>query len=179
MTFSNTEAHLASKRVGNAIQRVEALEGQVTSIIDSTNKALDDIHQKLARLQQQVLAVCDVVGQDAVSAKVVENMTNNDLVRTQNLTARTAEAVANGELKVAEVIGDSSMLVMVEKDKEGNPLRSGSRQHMAVPQILQPFRSQLLGKGVGETITSESGHTFTVVEVYDIVPAATPAPETK
>jgi len=201
MTFSNTEAHLASKNARNAVQRVTELERQVKAledalqsiadssnkvvqtVIDSTNNALKDIHAKVDAMSELVRATVDVVGLDSVGETLAQNRSGDDERNRVAQTKQIADGLANGELKAADAIGETSYLVFTEKGKDGQPLQFGARKQFAVSQVMPEFRASLMGKGVGATITSTSGHTFEVVEFYDVVqkpaPAAPATTETK
>jgi hypothetical protein len=182
MTFSNTEAHLASKNARNAIQRVTDLEKRVTDleeslqkVIDATNSIFKDIHTKMDAMSELARATVEVVGVEAVEQTLLQNRRADDDRNTQNLAKQVADGLANGDLKAAEVIGENSLLVFTEKGKDGQPLQLGARKQFLMSQVLPEFRDGLMGKGVGATITSASGNTFEVIEFYDAIPKATPA----
>jgi uncharacterized protein YoxC len=175
MTFANTEARLASKNVRNAVQRVEALEERTDvlgkdlgQIADSANKVFGDINRELTTIKELLRAVAEVAGMDAVEQVVTQNRTKDDELNTQKMAEQIDSGLSNGDLVPATEVRENSLIVFLEKDKDGKSLQFGARKHFMASQLLPEFRAQLANKGIGATVTAQNGNVFEVTAVYDV-----------
>lgn len=165
------------QRVKTALERIESLEINMGSIIQATNQVLNQVNARLSTIEETLAALVIEIGPDQVQARV-------DALRTEAAEARMKaakdaldKATAAGDVVKSEAITEKSLIVGVEKDKDGKVIVPG-RVQLTYTGVKPEFQTQLLGKGIGTIVKTTPGGTFEVTEVYDIVEKAPEAEAT-
>jgi hypothetical protein len=129
---------------------------------------LMQLDQRISAMEEIMSATTLVVGQEQVSDMVKSRRVEKADARSAAEKAALDVALGEGKVVKTETIGEKSIVVGREKDKDGNDLPPG-RVQLLFGQFLPEFQPQLLGKGVGTTVDTPIGGKFEVTEVYDIV----------
>lgn len=164
---NETVANYAAKRANNAMERLAELEaklGRMESLLKLSSEKAD---------AAVVLcdAISDIVGSDAVAAKVQENQLRRAQVVAEEQAKSVTMAIENKIIVPAEVVADESLVVLVEKDKEGNVVPPG-RLQLWFRDLTEDFKAKFLGAKVGDVVEGLLERTATVAEVYNPAPAA-------
>jgi hypothetical protein len=167
--MSTTVANLAQKNARNAIQRVEALEEVVPKMISVINEGMGKLQQQISSLAEVMEAQTAAIGSESVNTIVMENRRTNDAKKVAAEKEEIAKRVEAGELIPADSIGDSTLMVFEESDKEGKVLPFGSRVQFSFGQLKEEFRKDVVGKKLGDKVVVPEGHSFEVKELYTIV----------
>jgi DNA-binding transcriptional regulator of glucitol operon len=86
------------------------------------------------------------------------------------IEAKALDAALNsGKIKEVETIGELSVIVGSEVDKDGNKLYP-SRVQMLFATLKKEYQDALRGAKRGDVVETPFGSKFTVTVVYDIVP---------
>lgn len=161
-------------KVKNIQERVDALEGEIPRIIASVSEALNGQAQQAAQLGQVLAAVVELLGTAGVDAKIKELHERKEAQRLADAVKRVEDGVAKGELVPTTEIGERSLIIGVESDKDGNVLPPGRAQVM-FDGVRPEFQEKLKGKGPGTVFEVPSGGNFTVTEAYNVVEKVAPA----
>ena len=181
-------------RIKSALERIQGLEDELPKLIAGTNGALAQLEQRISQSTEILNAIAQVVdglaGDGTVSAKVTDNQIKRAQTLADQQKAGIAAALAEGKLAVTDVIGEKSVVVCVETDKDGNTVPPGYMQ-MEAARIIPAFHDKFIGQKVGGTVDTPNGGKLTITELYDFVaqppvaanadtpttdaPAATPA----
>jgi uncharacterized protein YoxC len=173
-----------------ALERIEALEKNFTSLLgnqqnllEGTNQALGMVEQRINTLERLMSGVVDnldalsrAVGamSDAKFPSVEQTVTRHiheqATSRADMEKAALATAVETGRLIVGDSIGEQSVIVGREILKDGTVRHPGWEQ-LLFGQLQPDLMSSFLGKRVGDRIASPAGE-FEVLEIYEIILAA-------
>lgn len=155
----------------NAIeQKVEATEAEFPRLVSNINGAFTQINQNLDGLTEIVNAVVAILGEDAVSKALATHREQKELAKVEATKAAISQLRENGQLVEALVVSEKSMIVGVEKSKDGEVMAPGYVQ-LQFPQFKPEFQAKLLGQSVGFVLETAEGRSFTVNEIYDFVQA--------
>lgn len=152
-----------------ALDRLKSLEGFREEILRAMRQTLGAVETRLGNLEEVNEAVVNVVGRAAIEEEVkrahIERAEAKAAVETKALDA----AYASGKIKDAEVVGDMSVIVGSEVDKDGNKLYPSTVQ-LLFAVLAKEYQAQLRGAKAGDVIETPFGSKFTVSKVYDIDP---------
>jgi hypothetical protein len=174
--MSDTAKLSDRKRIRSALERIESLEMDVPRLVSGVNQGFSALENRLRTIDQNLGAVIELIGQDAVSQKVQENL----IKQAEQLSAAQAEGLAkalkDGRVVIVETIGEKSVIVAKKTDKDGNIEPGTGRQQMEFKQIIPSFKEKFLGAKVGLVVETPDGGKLEVTEVYDLVdPPPAPA----
>lgn len=170
-------------------KRVDALDEFKVDVLRAMKHTFVVVEQRLQNLEDILEAVVVMLGRELVEKKVQD-------LHIEKLETRAAAdkialelALKEGRVAPSDVVGEKSVVVGSEVDRDGVPLHP-----LRVQQLWQAIQSpemkeKLLGKKVGDVIETSIGTKFTVNEVYDITmkaeaaaadprPVEVPVPET-
>jgi len=171
------------KQVRSALERIEALEQTLPQLLSGINSAFQQVDGRLGELEQKIDALIELTGPAEVQATIDATLARRNAERAAAMTAAVEAALKNGTLVKADVVGENSLVVGTEFDKDNQPL-NGGRSQLNFPQIKPEFKVQIQGKPVGSEFSLPTGGKFVVTEIYTPVekppeaPAAV-APEAK
>ena len=167
-----------------ALDRVKALEQFREEILRAMRQTLSAVEARLQSLEEINEALVNLQGRTQVEEEVkrlyIERAEQKSALEQKALEA----AISSGRVKEAEVIGDLSLIVMSEVDKEGNKLYP-SRSQMLLATIDKEHQAKFRGAKKGDVLETPVGSKLTILDIYDIVPpaqqpkvaATPPAPE--
>ena len=168
------------QKTKNALERIDGLEKTVSYLVDATNKGLGEFDEKLQAVAELTNAMVTLLGQDAVSNAIAEARANADADAVKRQQDQVDELKTKGILVAAETVGEDTLIVGKETDKDGNVLRPG-RAQIQMGQLKPEIKAILAGKAIGTVIDTPGGGKFEVQELYTVVPKAaeTEAPVAK
>lgn len=160
---------LITDRVKNLEELTGGLAGFVQNEVGSLKSAVSSVVEVLN-------AVIELSGGDEFSKKVQAHIEAKRKKRGEEQAARDqaaiAKAVADGALVVSERIGETSIIVGREYDKENNVLGNG-RIQFRFHDLTEEARPDALGQGVGFVIEGPNGK-LEVLEIYEVAPPKPP-----
>ena len=157
----------------DALGRIQTLEETIPQIVQGVNQAFGEMNAGLSAAQERLEAVVKMLGTEQVEATIQETRVARAAAQAEAQKDAVAEAVKGGKLLAVDKIGEQSLVVGTEFDKENKAVGSG-RVQLPFAGIKPEFRDQLLGKGTGASFDLPEGK-FVVNEIYDPAPEA-PAP---
>lgn len=151
----------------SALERIDLLENEIPRLISAINGAFEQLNERVGSLAKLVEAVVETVGAEQVeqSLKAIE-----DRKIELQLSAAKAELdsqVAAGNMLKVEVVGEKSLIVGREFDREGVLIPPGRAQIMFA-SIKPEYQEKLKGQQAGFMFETVGGK-FEVMEVYDEV----------
>jgi hypothetical protein len=167
--FGRNGAGPARPPAPGALDRVKALEQFREEILRAVRSTFAAVEQRLQNLEEISEALVNLSGRAQVEEEVkrlhIERVEAKSAIEQKALDA----ALSTGKIKEAEVVGELSVIVGSEVDKDGNKLYP-SRVQMLFATLLKEYQEKLRGAKVGDVIETPFGSKFTVQIVYDIVP---------
>lgn len=155
------------KQVKSALERIQFIEEELPRIVMGVNEALTGANQQQQRLAAIIEAMAELVGNDAVDAKIKEISERKALQRLEDAKKALDAGLVSGDIVKADVVGEKSLLVGRETDTEGKDVFPG-RVQLTFAGIKPEFQEKLKGQGVGTQIDTGTGK-FEVLEVYDVI----------
>lgn len=123
--------------------------------------ALQLLHEKLdavITLQNRELPLSDA----NINEAVVE-------MKVNSLKERVEEMLQQGSIKPVDVVGEDSLIVSRELNKEGKV--ENPRLQFLVGRLIDELKSKFVGKKVGDLVQGEENKLdIEIMEVYDLVP---------
>jgi hypothetical protein len=156
------------KQTRSALERIEVLEQMHERLVVGIDGILNQLNTRLSAIEETLEAVSGIIGPEQIANLIVENRKRRSEDAAAAAKAALDDAIAKGIMAPAEVIGENTLVVGRETDKDGNQV-GASRIQLAFMGIKPQFRDQLLGKGVGTKLTTENEGTFEVIELYNPV----------
>jgi hypothetical protein len=156
-------------RERNALERIAALEGDLSGLMSGVQGAITELEKRILGASEVIDALVRIVGQETVEAAVLA--ARDERAATQATQAKEGldKAIAAGQVVSGTVIGENSIIVGVENDKDGNPVKPGYIQ-LSMLGVKPEFKEKMLGESVGFKFDTVDGNTFTVNGVYESVP---------
>lgn len=156
------------QKTRSALDRIDAVESTINELVSSLNNVIQQLNARLADTTEKLEALTEVAGPD----KVKEALRSIAVAKAEKQAASAKqaleEALMNGQLVAAQVIGENSLVVGREFDKDGNVIPPG-RIQLTFGGIKSEFQDKLRGQGFGFTVETPIGGKFEVLEVYDLV----------
>lgn len=159
------------QKTRSALDRIDAVESTINELVSSLNGVIQQLNARLADMSEKLQAVTDVVGVENVT-KALDALAQAKAEK-QLASAKEAlnDALTKGHLVPAATIGENSLVVGREFDKDGNLIPPG-RIQLTFSGIKAEFQEKLKGQGFGFTVDTPTGGKFEVLEVYDFATAA-------
>lgn len=149
-------------------QKVDNAEKNIQSLHENGQKNFAVIEQKFNQMEEFIDALITQVGTDVifeiVKTKRIEKQEADAATKKTNLEA----ALKDGQVVVAEAVGNTSVVIGTEVDKDGNqlyPTRAQILFAQVKPELAEPMR----GKKVGDVIVTPVESRFTITEIYNLV----------
>ena len=180
----NKAVAAAMKKEGGALERVENLEKGFKAIVEDMTQVMQALQQiatsvdtRNGALEDAVNAIIEVVGRKPIEEEIKR-------ARIEKLEARSARekvafdaAIVAGQVVPAEVVGDMSVIIGSEVNKDGDALYP-LRVQMIYRSIDEDKKDKFKGVKVGTVIETLMGSKFTISEIWDaIIPSPVAAAE--
>lgn len=149
-------------------QRVKQLEESFARLLVGLDQRLNNFGQMFGQATEVSEALIEAVGEELVTEILQRKRQERAEKQAAEESRQLEEAVSEGYVTPAEVIGENAFIVGHEVDAQGNALGGTGRQQVAYKTLKPEFKEQLLGKGVGTEVKTPAGGTFTVRAVYDL-----------
>lgn len=170
----------------NALQRIEALEGDLQRIAGAISKTLTETDQKLTSLIELVDALVAEVGQDQVVARVQATRDEKIQERANAAKAALDKALAEGQVVPCETIEENAIITGIEYGGDGQPIKPGYVQlglSAVKPEFQEKFKGQTVGFEAPIPSSQEGAPEgkFVITGIYKSVPPpapTAPTPET-
>jgi hypothetical protein len=164
-----------------ALERLKVLEGKVKELEGFRGEVLRAIRQTFAAVEQRLgnleevnEGVVNVVGRAAIEEEVKRLHIERVEAKAAAETAALDAAYAAGKIVDAEEVGDMSVIVGSEVDKDGNKLYPSTVQ-LLFATLTKEYQEKLRGAKAKDVITTPFESKFTVSKVYNIDPNASNA----
>lgn len=159
--------------------RLDALEKDIPNILSGVSEGFMKLSGQLNELTEIVNALVGLVGEEDVAKGVTEARIAKAQEQSDSAKAALEKAVAEGKFEASETINETSVLVGIEKTKDGTVIPPG-RAQLQFGTLLPDFKEQLLGQKIGFTVTTPPGGSFEITGIWNEVkkPAAEAAPVT-
>lgn len=166
MSQTNTTTQKIMKDKRSSMERLDAMENLLPKIAVALTEKIEEMDKKLSplnRIQEILDAMISVIGLPAVEAALKENAIAAAKAQAEVDRADNEKLKADGFLVPEDVVTETSLLVLGEKDADGNDVAAGwFRVQM---QNLKPESKELfLGKAVGATGVYPNGNQFQILE---------------
>ncbi len=170
---------IQKKVTKGALERIKGLEESLQQTVQAVNQTLNLIDTRFRAIEEQLSAIVTMVdkankssinlaGGACTVAEEIERARGAKRAAQVDAAKKALEAgVASGDIAVVETIGEKSVIVGHERNKDGTD-KPQARSQILFTTVKPEFQDKLRGKGIGTIIESESG-TFEVLEVYDLV----------
>ena len=156
-------------RERNALERIAALEGDLSGLMSGVQNAITELERRVMTASEVIDAVVRIVGQETVEAAVIAARDERAATAATQAKEGLEKALAAGQLVPGTVIGDASVIVGVECDKDGAAIKPGYIQ-LSMQGVKPEFKEKMLGQAVGFKFDTVDGNTFTVNGVYEAAP---------
>lgn len=164
-----------SKEPG-ALERLKELEGKVkelegfrAEILRAVRQTFAAVEKRLQNLEEVNAAVVNVVGRGAIEDEVKRAHIENSEKKAAVEMAALEAAYKVGKIVDADAVGDLSVIVGSEKDKDGGQLYPTTVQ-LLFPTLMDEYQAALRGHVAGDVIETPFGSKFTISRVYDVNP---------
>jgi hypothetical protein len=157
-----------NKTSNGMLERLTNAESNIKSIYETDQKNFTVIEQRFAEQSEILDALITLTGMEQVFEQIKTKRIEKAEVEAEGKKAALEKALQEGQIVVAETVGEQSILVGTEVDKDGNQLHP-IRAQLLFAQIKKDLAEPLRGKKVGEVIDTPVGSKFTLQEIYDIV----------
>jgi hypothetical protein len=158
-----------------SLERLKALEDFRGEILRAVRQTFQAIEQRLQNLEEVNEACVNLIGRTQVEEEVKRLHIERVEARSAMETAALEQALKDGKIKEVETIGDMSVVVGSEVDKDGNKLYP-SRVQLLFATLHKEYQDKLRGARGGDSIETPMGSKFTVATVYDVIPQAEQVP---
>jgi hypothetical protein len=168
----------------DAFSRLTALEKRLadqeqtsTRVLMAVNQAFGSLGKAVDDQAETVEAIVSLTGPDQVAQVIAELRATKLRQQAETTKAQISLALTEGKLLKAEVIGENSLVVGREVNKDGAELPPGYAA-ARVSALPPDNKERVMGHKVGDVVETKEGGKFTVQEVYDYAPpkpAETPA----
>lgn len=175
MKFKNgvqypVDQRLLQKKTANALDRLDELEKALPNIVAGTNNALQNLQNQHQTVTEILDALIEILGPQNVQNIMAANRQKRAEDQAAAEKKGIEDALAKGQIKVAEVISEPTIIVGEEFNKEGVSNVPG-RVQVSFLRVAKDFQDQIRGKGVGVSFDiPQTGGKFVVKEIYDVVP---------
>jgi len=151
----------------SALQRVEALEAAVNQTLRAMRQTFAVVETRLSNLEQVQVALIKLVGQEQVEEELRKMKIAQLEEEAEKEKYGLEEALKENRLLDATEVTDMSVIVGSEVDANDQPLYP-SRVQFIYPKLHKEYQDIILGKKVGDVVTTPAGSKFTVKEIYNI-----------
>ncbi len=165
-TLSNT------RRIKNAMERLDDLEKAVTMVMSLIDRELGTMVTQVNSLSEVINALTDVVGMDKVQAVLTKKAEDKRDAEQKQID----EHLAAGRIVKADKVGPNSIISYEERDATGM-VRIPGKFFKNVGTLANDAKNLLRDQLEGFEAGIGNGAVMKVLEIWDIVPPAPPAPQ--
>lgn len=163
------ETNDAASAVTNQLNEIKT---QLSGLANETNAKfqklagwIDNTFQK----KDEILdALITILGTEAVFNQIKKAKIEKAEANSAAMKDALEKQLAEGGVKVSEVVGELSIIVGSEVDKDGNQIPP-ARAQVLFAQLTPELAALMLGKKVGDVVETPVGSKFTISELYDMV----------
>jgi len=157
-----------NKANNGMLERLANVEKNVQSIWETDQKNFSVIEQRFIEQSEILDALITLTGMEQVFEQIKTKRIEKAEADSESKRVALEKALQEGQVVVADAVGDMSILVGTEVDKDGNQLHP-VRAQLLFSQIKKELADPLRGKKVGDIIDTPVSSKFTINEIYDIV----------
>ena len=159
----------AANQKPGALDRISALESFRDGVLRAMRSTFAAVEQRLSSNEEIIHALINLMGSENVEREVTKLAIAKMEERSVKEKAGFEAAVKRGELVLADEVGDSSVIIGSEVDKDGNSLHP-LRCQLLYATVKQGYKEKLKGAKVGDSIDTPAGSKFTVNEIWNVLP---------
>jgi uncharacterized protein YoxC len=157
-----------------ALESLARLEGQQNQLLTEHNKLVESVnyvHRDIENMVMMIEAMSELLGVDQVADKMKANSVAKLEANVAQSEINFAEAVANGQLEIAEIVSGSDedlkkfVVCGTIHNKEGEMLHP-SKYYRPYATWKESIQKELVDKKVGDKLNLDDGATLTVVQIY-------------
>jgi hypothetical protein len=152
-----------------SIERLKALEDFRSEILRAVRKTFNEVEMRLRGLEEIKEALVNLVGRDQVEEEVKRVYIERAEARAAMEQKALEAALASGRAVEADTVGDLSVVVVSEVDKDGQQLFP-TRSQLLFATLKPEFQEQLRGKKVGDVHVTPQESKVTIQAIYNVVP---------
>ena len=152
-----------------ALDRLKSLEDFKSEILRAIRQTFAAVEQRLQNLEEINEALVNVVGRTPVEEEVKRAHIERVEKKAATEAAALEAAYKAGKIVDAEEVGDMSVIVGSEVDKDGNKLYPSVVQLLFMT-LVKEYQDQIRGKKAGDVIETPFGSKFTVSKVFNVNP---------
>jgi hypothetical protein len=169
------------KAVKSALERIDSLEQDMMNLAGGINEAMIQANNRMTGLAKIIEAVVELFGAETVDAKIKEVEKRNQDAALDAAKKALEDGVSKGDLQKTDVVGDRTLIVGREFDKEGNLIPPG-RVQLMFAGVRPEFQEKIKGQSAGFSVETPSGGKFEIMDLYTVIerapePVATDAVE--
>jgi hypothetical protein len=155
----------------SAVERIGDIESVVVDIVQSSNKAFNDLNGAVNGFRSLLEALVEAAGADNIQTILDRRHLEQETARVEQAKAWVQSQLEAGTFAKAEVIGDQSLVIGKEFDAEEKPIGPGYLQ-VHVPTLSDDLKTQLVGKAIGTRAATSTGTFLEVTDIYNEVAKA-------
>lgn len=159
----------------SAVQRIDDLEKNLSSVQSAIPAILSQVNNALNQLQGMILEQREIIdvlveelGVEEVAKRMQDKREEELQEQADRAKAQVEAAVKNGDFRAVTEVSETSFVVGVERDLNGEVLKPG-RLQLPAKDLIPEVRDQVIGKPVGTKVEVKDKGTFEVVEAYELV----------
>jgi hypothetical protein len=157
-----------NKSVG-ALQRLDAVEKAQQQILLAVRQTFGLIDARLGGQQSSLNALITLFGRDTVEQEIVRQKVEELEGTAVKEKAGFDQAVEEGKLVKADIVGPRTVIVGHEVDGDGRDLHP-LRVQMLFGMLKPEFQPAYKDHRVGDVIETPINTKFTINELWDVVP---------
>ena len=146
-------------------QQVAGLAERLDQLGQAIDVALNNMNQQLSTAVEILNAVVGHIGEDKVVELIKENRKKADLEKVEKTKSQIGAMADSGLLVKADEVGEESLIIGKESDKDGNVIHPGWVS-IGFKDVKPEFKELLKGKKVGDIFDTPVGK-FEVLQVWN------------
>jgi hypothetical protein len=154
-----------------SLERLKALEDFRDEILRAVRKTFNEVEMRIRGTEELSEALVNLVGRAQVEEEIKRLYIDRAEAKSQMEMKALEAAFASGRVVKSEVVGDMSVVIGSEVDKDGNQLYP-TRTQLLFATLKPEYQEKLRGAKVGSVIETPVESRFTVLDLYDIAPQA-------
>lgn len=172
--MSNTMRQLSQRQQVRSIQeRLEQIEGGIASVVTGINGGFQQFNQRLGEALRILGALTEMMGAEAVDAKVAEIDARNKKAALERAQAALKEGIEKGRVVPVAAVAEHCLIVGREVAADG---KTESVQ-VSFETLRPEVREKIQGLAAGSTVDLTEGVKFEIEAVYEVLEQDPQAPE--
>ena len=146
-------------------KQLTELEERLNQLAQAVEVALNNMNQQLSTSVEILNAIVGHLGEEKVIELIKENRKKADLERIEKTKEQLKAMASSGLLVKADEVGEESLIIGKESDKDGNVIHPGWVS-VGFKDVKPEFKELLKGKKAGDVFETPVGK-FEVLEVWN------------